>query len=80
MDEVEQRHPGYLHPLFCYAQTLLSAKATFSEVCIAMNEKSEAPGEERASLNIFRHQLSHTTTCDIFVLIINVFNNFNKNS
>ena len=55
---IEEKHPGYLRELFCYAQQTKSAKATFKELADQMNLKSEAEGETRATLSLHMLQLN----------------------
>lgn len=57
LDTIEQEHQGYLHELFRYAQMVKGATSTFGELAMVMNEKSNAPGENRPTLTMSRRQL-----------------------
>ena len=58
VDNLEEKHPGYLHELFCHSQRVYGSTATYSELAEAMNQKSAAPGETRTTISIHRKQLS----------------------
>ena len=58
IEKIEERHPGYLHELFRHAQVVKGGLATFGELSTIMNRKSAVVGENRATLNISRKQLS----------------------
>ena len=45
MSIIGEKHPGYLHELFRYAELICGYLATFSDLADVMNECSAAPSE-----------------------------------
>ena len=44
VDDIEKKHPGYLHFLYRYVVKTYGAKSGFVLLALVMNEKSDAPG------------------------------------
>lgn len=59
VQDIEDRHPGYLHELFRYATDEKGALASFPELAECMNENSAIPGEQRPTLSLSRRQLAN---------------------
>ena len=55
--KIEKAYPGYVRSLFCYAQKVKGAKATFLELAKTMKLKSSTAGETRPTLFLSRHQV-----------------------
>ena len=55
---IETHHPGYLHELFWYSQSVIGPLGTFKEYADTMNNKSMIAGEVRPMLSLNRKQVS----------------------
>lgn len=55
---IEKQHPGYLHELYRYEESIKGNLATFQELSDVINSKSTAPGEQQATLSISWRQLA----------------------
>ena len=55
--KIEQAHMGYLHSLYQYAPSTISAKATMNDIADTMNDKSHSPSEPRPGMSLHKKQV-----------------------
>ena len=59
IEEIESKHPGYLHYLYRYSINAYGAKFGFQLLSTSMNQKSDAHSEQRPTTNMSRQELNN---------------------
>ena len=59
VDNIESKHPGYLHYIYRYSIKTYRAKSSFQLLSAGMNKKSDAPNKHRPTTRMSRKQLNN---------------------